>query len=107
MTGLRLTAIMKTDISGSTPRFRMLTESDLAALLTEHREFVSKFSAAHGGKIVKGEGDAFWLTFPSVTAAALAAIAMQRELALAQPNKGDDRLAMRIVITLGDVLIEE
>ena len=32
---------------------------------------------------------------------------MQAELALAQPNKGDDRLAMRIVITLGDVLSPE
>jgi hypothetical protein len=32
---------------------------------------------------------------------------MQEELRLAQPNKADDRLAMRVVITLGDVLHEE
>jgi len=42
-----------------------------------------------------------------VTAAALAALAMQEELRFAQPNKGDDRLVMRVVITLGDVLHEE
>jgi adenylate cyclase len=32
---------------------------------------------------------------------------MQEELRLAQPGKGDDRLAMRIVLTLGDVLHQE
>ena len=107
MTTLRTTVIMKTDISGSTVRFRTLPEADLHALLREHREFLSRHAAAHDGRIVKPEGDGFWLVFPSVTAAALAAMAMQEELRLAQPNKGDDRLAMRIVITLGDVLHEE
>ena len=58
MTTLRTTVIMKTDIRGSTIRFRALPEVDLDALLTEHRHFVS-------------------------------------------------RLAMRIVLTLGDVLHQE
>jgi class 3 adenylate cyclase len=107
MSTLRATVIMKTDISGSTVRFRALAEADLHALLIEHREFLSRHAAAHDGRIVKPEGDGFWLVFPSVTAAALAAMAMQEELRLAQPNKGDDRLAMRVVITLGDVLHEE
>ena len=107
MTTLQTTVIMKTDISGSTVRFRALPEADLHALLIQHREFLSRHAAAHDGRIVKPEGDGFWLVFPSVTAAALAAMAMQEELRLAQPNKGDDRLAMRIVITLGDVLHEE
>ncbi len=107
MTTLRATVIMKTDISGSTARFRALAEADLHALLLEHREFLSRHAAAHDGRIVKPEGDGFWLVFPSVTAATLAAMAMQEELRLAQPNKGDDRLAMRVVITLGDVLHEE
>jgi class 3 adenylate cyclase len=98
---------MKTDISGSTVRFRALAEADLHALLIEHREFLDRHAAAHDGRIVKPEGDGFWLVFPSVTAAALAAMAMQEELRFAQANKGDDRLAMRLVITLGDVLHEE
>jgi hypothetical protein len=34
-------------------------------------------------------------------------MAMQEDLRLAQPNAGDDRLTMRVVITLGDVLHEE
>lgn len=107
MTTLRTTVIMKTDISGSTVKFRGLAEADLHALLIEHREFLRRHAVAHDGRIVKPEGDGFWLVFPSVTAASLAAMAMQEELRLAQPNKGDDRLAMRVVITLGDVLHEE
>jgi class 3 adenylate cyclase len=107
MTALRLTAIMKTDIAGSTPRFRALGQADFAAFLAEHRTFVSRLVAAQGGSIVKGEGDGFWIAFPSVTAAALAALAIQEELWRAQSNAGDDRVALRIVITLGDVLCEK
>ena len=107
MTTLRTTVILKTDISGSTARFRALGEADLHALLIEHREFLSRHAAAREGRIVKPEGDGFWLVFPSVTAAALAAMAMQEELRFSQPNKGDDRLTMRVVIALGDVLHEE
>jgi class 3 adenylate cyclase len=107
MATLRATAIMKTDISGSTARFRTLTEQDLTTLLAEHRELVARLAAAHDGRVVKAEGDGFWLAFPSVTAGALAAMAMQEELRLAETGKGDRRLAMRIVITLGDVLHHE
>jgi hypothetical protein len=38
MTVLRAMAIMTTDIRGSTVQFRMLSEVDLEALLTEHRQ---------------------------------------------------------------------
>jgi class 3 adenylate cyclase len=107
MTTLRTTAIMKTDIRDSTARFRMLPEVDLHALLTEHRQFVARLAQAHDGRVVKGEGDGYWVIYPSVTAAALAAMSMQEELRLAQSGKGDDRVAMRIVLTLGDVLHAE
>jgi class 3 adenylate cyclase len=104
---LRTTAIVKTDISQSVMRFRELPEADLAALLRQHRELVSRLATAHEGRIVKPEGDGFWLVFPSVTAGALAATTMQHELRLAQPGKGEDRLSMRVVVTLGDVLEQD
>ena len=107
MTTLRVTAILKTDISGSTPLFRSLPQIDLTSLLAEHREFVSRLAEGKEGRIVKAQGDGFWITFPSVTAAALAAMSMQEELLRTQSNKGEDRIAMRVVITLGDVLHEE
>ena len=53
MTALRATAIMKSDISGSTARFRTLLEADLHALLAEHRELLTSHAAAHDGRIVK------------------------------------------------------
>ena len=53
------------------------------------------------------EGDGYWLKFPSVTGAAKSAIAMQETLRLTQTNKGDDRIAMRIVIGLGDIAFQE
>ena len=107
MTALRTTAILKTDISGSTARYRALAGADLHALFVAHQEFLRRHAAAQDGHIVKPEGDGFWLVFPSVTAATLAAMAMQEELRLGQANKGDDRLAMRVVIALGDVLHED
>lgn len=104
---LRTTVLMKTDIAGSTPQFRALLADDLRVLLVEHRTFVARHAADHGGQIVRPAGDGYWIEFPSVTAAAKSAIAMQQALRLAQPTKGDDRLSMRMVIGLGDVAVRE
>jgi len=107
MNPLRTIVIMKTDISGSTSRFRELLAADLQALLGEHRDFLARHAAKHEGHIIKGAGDGHWLEFPSVTGAAKAAIEMQEELRLAQPNRGDDRIAIRIVIALGDIAVQD
>jgi class 3 adenylate cyclase len=64
---------------------------------------VARHAAEHNGQIIKAAGDGYWLEFPSVTGAAKAAIAMQEALRLAQLSRGDDRLAIRIVIALGDI----
>ena len=107
MNPLRTTVVMKTDISGSTSRFRELLAADLQALLSEHRDFLARHAAEHDGQIIKAAGDGYWLEFPSVTGAAKAAIAMQEALRLAQLNRGDDRLAIRIVIALGDIAVQD
>jgi class 3 adenylate cyclase len=107
MNPLRTTVVMKTDISGSTSRFRELLAADLQVLLGEHRAFLARHAAEHGGSIIKAAGDGYWLEFPSVTDAAKAAIAMQEALRLAQLNRGDDRLAIRIVIALGDIALQD
>src|SRR5215831_5945867 len=107
MNPLRTTVVMKTDITGSTARFRQLLAADLQALLSEHRDFLARHAAEHDGRIMKGAGDGYWLEFPSVTGAAKAAIAMQESLRLAQLSRGDDRLAIRIVIALGDIAVQD
>jgi class 3 adenylate cyclase len=104
MTTLRTTAIMKTDIRDSTARFWMLPEVDLHTLHTEHtehRQFVARLAQAHDGRVVKGEGDGYWVVYPSVTAAALAAMSMQEELRLARSGKGDDRAVVHKGILYG------
>jgi class 3 adenylate cyclase len=97
---------MKTDISGSTSRFRELLAADLQVLLADHRDFLARHAAEHDGQIIKAAGDGHWLEFPSVTGAAKAAIEMQEALRLAQLNRVDDRLAIRIVIALGDIAVQ-
>src|SRR5258707_2286946 len=107
MNPLRTIVIMKTDISGSTSRFRELLAADLQALLGEHRDFLARHAAEHDGRIIKAAGDGHWLEFPSVTGAAKAAIEMQEALRLTQLNRGDDRIAIRIVIALGDIAVQD
>jgi len=102
---LRTTVIAKTDLVKSTQRIRSLTDEQLDSLLASQSSLITPIVEAHQGTVVKGEGDAFWLTFPSVTAAALAAVDMQRALRHSQHNIAEpDRLAMRVAIALGDVL---
>ncbi|WP_035662214.1 adenylate/guanylate cyclase domain-containing protein [Bradyrhizobium sp. Ec3.3] len=98
---------MKTDISGSTSRFRELLTADLQALLGEHRALLARRAAEHGGRIIKPAGDGYWLEFLSVTGAAKAAIAVQEDLQLTQVNRGHDRLSIRIVIALGDIAVQD
>src|ERR1700730_10737278 len=106
MNPLRTTVVMKTEISGSTSRLRELLAADLQALLGEHRDFLARHAAKHDGRIIKAAGDGHWLEFPSVTGAAKAGIEMQEALLLAQLNRGDDRIAIRVVIALGDIAVQ-
>jgi class 3 adenylate cyclase len=107
MNPLRTTVVMKTDISGSTPRFRELLTADLQALLGEHRTFLARHAGEHDGRIIKPAGDGYWLEFRSVTGAAKAAITVQEELRLAQLNRDQHRLSIRIVIALGDIAAQD
>jgi class 3 adenylate cyclase len=107
MSPLRTTVVVKTDISGSTSRFRELLAADLHALLGEHRDVLASHAASHDGHIIKAAGDGYWLEFPSVTGAAKAAIEMQEALRLTQLNRGDDRIAIRVVIALGDIAAQD
>lgn len=105
MTNLRSTVVLKTDICEFTSQVENLRESSLKELLEQHKQLISTIAFKQGGSLIKGEGDSFWLIFPSVTTAALAGVEMQQELRVSQPGKTDEqRLKIRIAITLGDVL---
>lgn len=105
MAHLRSTVIAKTDIAGFSSRTQALSGAELSTLLLDHTQLFSAIIASHEGTVVKGEGDAFWIIFPSVTSAALAVLEMHQALRDAQSGRGDhERLAIHAAITLGDVL---
>lgn len=108
MSGMRTTVILKTDIVDSTPRTAQLTQSEMGQQRRQHKRFIAEIAAGNEGNIFQEEGDAYWIMFPSVTTAILAAIQMHQTLRNMQAGKGErQRLSIRAVITVGDVLFQE
>jgi len=108
MANYRTTVILKTDIVDSTPRLAGQTQAEMSLQRKQHKQFISETAAKHSGSIFQEEGDAYLIEFPSVTNACLAAIEMHQNLRSMQAGKGEKhRLAIRAVITAGDVLRQE
>jgi len=105
---LRTTVILKTDIVDSTPRIAALTQAEMGLQRRQHKQFISEIAIKNLGSIFQDEGDAYWMEFPSVTSAALAAIEMHQDLRSRQAGKGEkQRLSIRAIITVGDILHQE
>jgi class 3 adenylate cyclase len=80
------------------------THTKLAALLTDA---VAPAIAEHGGRIVKNTGDGLFAEFPSAVQAVRAATQFQtriKELTIAEAE--DRRIAFRVGINVGDVIVE-
>lgn len=108
MANLRTTVILKTDIVESTPRVAALTQSEMGLQRKQHKQFISDIAVKNLGSIFQEEGDGYWIEFPSVTTAVLAAIEMHQDLRSMQAGKGEkQRLAIRAVVTVGDILHQE
>ena len=105
MSEVHLTAFMKVDVRGSTQLFHTFAEDQLREFLDEQKTLVTKLVTQHQGQVIKGEGDAFWVVFASVTTATQAALRIHEELRTRQLGIPDERrLALRVVIAAGDVL---
>jgi TolB-like protein/Tfp pilus assembly protein PilF len=80
------------------------THAKLAALLTDA---VDPAIADHGGRVVKNTGDGFLAEFPSAVDAVRAAVQFQtriKELTVGEVE--DRRIAFRVGINIGDVIVE-
>jgi hypothetical protein len=80
------------------------THTKLAALLTDA---VDPAVAEHGGRIVKNTGDGFLAEFASAVEAVRAAVQFQtriKELTIDEVE--DSRIAFRVGINIGDVIVE-
>src|SRR5215208_6040181 len=72
--------LLFTDIAGSTQLLHRLGDA-YAGMLAEHQRLVREALAAHGGREVDTQGDAFFIAFPQAVDAVRAAVAAQRALA--------------------------
>src|SRR5438094_8735920 len=103
----RLSAIMAADVAGYSRLMHNdeeATHAKVAALLIDA---VTPAIAEHGGRIVKNTGDGFLAEFPSAVQAVRAAAQFQtrvRELTTADAQ--DTRIAFRVGINVGDVIVE-
>jgi TolB-like protein/class 3 adenylate cyclase len=103
----RLAAILAADVAGYSRlmhRDEEATHAKLTAVLTEA---VHPTITEHGGRIVKNTGDGFLAEFPSAVQAVRAAAQFQtrvRELTAGDAEAG--RIAFRIGINVGDVIVE-
>lgn len=99
----RLAAILAADVVG----YSALTEADeagtLATLKQVWGEVFDPTVARYQGRIVKTMGDGALVEFGSVVGAVECAIEFQRAMA---ERKGDGKLAFRIGINLGEIVIE-
>jgi adenylate cyclase len=104
----RLAAILAADVVGYS-RLMAADESGTHARYKALREDVIKPTIAeHHGHIVRLIGDATLVDFASAVDAVECAVAMQTRLAERQADlRQDQRIALRIGINIGDILIED
>ena len=103
----RLAAIMVADIVG----YSRLVDSDeastLAAIKELHAQLIDPLIHQNGGRIIKLTGDGFLAEFHSAVDSVDCAVAIQKAVAHRQASIADDkRIAFRIGINLGDVVVE-
>jgi adenylate cyclase len=103
----RLSAILCADIAGYSRLIGSDEEGTLRRLQALWREAVDPAVAAHGGRVVKATGDGVLVEFASVVNAVSCAIVIQRDANSRDADLPDDRrLALRIGINLGDIVVE-
>jgi predicted ATPase/class 3 adenylate cyclase len=98
-------ALLFTDIEGSTNLLRSLG-AEYRTLLAEHRRLLRDAFVAHGGTVLRGEGDALFVTFDDPSSAILGAIDGQVALAKAEWPAGS-HVRVRMGIHVGEVTIDE
>jgi len=103
----RLAAILAADVVGYSRLMHRDEAGTLALLKTRRRDVLEPLVARHKGRIFKIAGDGVLVEFASAVNAALCAIELQREMAVANGGAGEDRrIVLRIGINLGDVIVE-
>jgi TolB-like protein/class 3 adenylate cyclase len=103
----RLSAILAADVAGYSRLMHNDEEATHAKLTALLADGVEPAIAEHGGRMVKHTGDGLLAEFPSAVEAVRAAIQFQtriNELTIGEVE--DRRIAFRVGINIGDVIVE-
>jgi TolB-like protein/class 3 adenylate cyclase/Tfp pilus assembly protein PilF len=103
----RLAAILAADVVGYSRLLEQDEAGTLAVLKERRRSILNPLVAEHHGRIVKVMGDGVLVEFGSAVDAVACAAELQKRMAAANGGlAGDRRIALRIGINLGDVVVE-
>jgi TolB-like protein len=103
----RLSAILAADVAGYSRLMHNDEEATHARLTMLLTEAVEPSIAQHGGRVVKNTGDGLLAEFRSAVEAVRAATQFQErvhDLTIGDPD--EERLAFRVGINIGDVIVE-
>src|SRR5215470_2816332 len=105
--GRRLAAIVAADVAGYSRLMHCDEEATHAKLTSLLADGVTPAISEHGGRIVKNTGDGFLAEFPSAVEAVRAAVQFQTRITeLTAADQDDNRIAFRVGINVGDVIVE-
>ena len=103
----RLAAILATDVVGYSRLMEADEESTLARMKTLRTDVIDPKMTEYGGRIFKTTGDGVLAEFPSAVDAVRLAVDVQRAMARLNADVPEDgRIAFRIGISLGDVMVD-
>src|SRR5436305_5346528 len=103
----RLSAIMAADVAGYSRLMHNDEEATHAGLTALLADAVEPVIAEHGGHIVKNTGDGFLAEFPSAVEAVGTAMQFQNRIDERTMDDAEDRrVAFRVGINIGDVVVE-
>src|SRR5207244_4474785 len=105
--GRRLAAILAADVAGYSRLMHHDEEATHAKLGSLLADEVAPAISEHGGRIVKNTGDGFLAEFPSAVEAVRAALQFQTRVKELTAGEAEDRrIAFRVGINVGDVIVE-
>jgi class 3 adenylate cyclase/tetratricopeptide (TPR) repeat protein len=99
--------LLFTDQASSTETLQRLGDDEAERLRRAHFRLLRDVAAAHGGEEVKNLGDGLMVAFASAVDAVAAAIGMQQAVQRHAERIGDDRLAVRVGLNVGEPILDE
>jgi class 3 adenylate cyclase len=103
----RLAAILAADVAGYSRLMHDDEEATHARFTAFLKDAIEPAIAEHVGRIVKNTGDGFLAEFPSAVGAVRAALQFQTRVnELTAADADDRRIALRVGINIGDVIVE-